>query len=395
MANVGAFDPFAGLFAAEQLTYGVPITVDASFIRVPIRNENLQFVKRPGPIDREYGTEGTLQNLHFLGSFVQGSIEVYPRYDSKFFHWLLAHAMGDESVLANVWVNGVAADLASMTSAYKQNTNISNGLTLRRLLAGQSSTGHYDEVDSWVPIGWTLTIPGDGSRPYFTFPGLGAGVTPKDSTSWASPPLVTGVERVKPSDYDLNTRVNAHFKVGQVDASSLTDWKFKTITIEYGRAIELNDPYTSHPSEVLKPIKTQKNNVTVRIELDLEQILPTAGNDDWHPKYMFRTETEGCLDLVMEGTTQVGAGANYAMRVSLPRVKFRAVGDPMNQPIIPQTVEGQVLGATSIVSRTGIDEGSVLGFGTDSDARVFVHCGNQDQGRSADDTWTLQLPSST
>ena len=381
---------------AEQAAFDTPITADGSFIRLPLRNSDVKFEKRPGPVDREFGVDGTLKNLHFLGSFVSGTIECYPRLDSQAFHWLLGHAMGDETYIADEWVNGVA-NATSELRAYKATTNVSEGLTLRTLLAGQTAAGHYDEITGLIPTGWFVEFPADGGRPYFGFPCLGKTKVAKDSSGWASPPLDLGTVRVKPSDYDIPNRTNAHYKTGEKVQASLNDWGFRSLRIEYQRALELNDPYTSSPGTTIKPVKNGKNNVIVRAELDLEQIKPYSGQDVWHPKYLFDTEGEGIIDFVLESLTSSGAALPYAMRFNLPRIKYRSVTEPFSQGgIITQTVEGQVLGLENgITTRAGIDEAasSVLAFGADSDVRIFVANKTSDSPRGAAKTYSAQLPS--
>ncbi len=400
MANVGAHDPFAGLFLAEQTAFGTPIASDAAFIRVPLRNEDLKFEKRAGPVDREYGTDVTLKNQHFLGSFVQGTIEVYPRFDAQWFHWLLGYAMGDETLVSSLeWVNGVVQSAGSQLNGYKATANIPAGFTARRLLAGETAVGHYDQITGLIPTGWFLEIPGDGSRPFFGFPCLGKTKVALDSTSWAAPPADLGTVRVKPSDYDLDNRTDAHYLTGEKTSVTLNGWKFRTLRIEYQRSLELSDPYTSHPNDVIKPNKTGKNNVTVRLELDLEQIQPyVGGSEDWHPKHLFDIEGESVLDLVMESLTGItGPALPYALRMSLPRIKWRSATDPLNSPgVIQQSFEGQVLGADAIIARPTVDlaASSVLAFGADSDVRIFICCANDDSIRGTSKTFSAQLPSS-
>jgi hypothetical protein len=399
VANVGSDDPFAGLFLAEQSSFDIPITVDGSFIRVPIRNSDLRFEKRQGPVDREFGTDGTLKNIHFFGSYVSGTVEVYPRFDAQWWHWLMAYAMGDETWIADEWVNGKAnGSGAAGLSAYKATTNIPAGFTARTLLAGESSTGHYDRVTGLIPTGWFVEFNNDGSRPFMGFPMLGKTQTSIDSSSWAAPPADLGTARVKPSDYDLDNRSNAHFLTGEKVQASLNAWGFRTLRIEYQRALILNDPYSSAPNSVAKPNKNGKNNVTVRIELDLEQIQPFAGGDTWHPKYIFQQEGESILDFIVESLTGLGATYPYAWRMNLPRIKWSNVPNPMSQAgVIPQTCEGQVLGLdVGITTRADVDEAasSVLSFGTESDVRILVARKNGDSPRGAGKTFTAQLPSS-
>lgn len=366
MVLVRGHDAFTALEIAEQTVDWD--TAGTTFYRVPLLSETLTYVRDLYPKSREFGATGAIDFIEPGRAVARGSITVHPRYNARWFHILMAHAFGSETVIPDEWVDGGASGTVGNTHGYTFAAALPNGLTLRVHKSGPSDSGYVDDFIGGLVSRVTWEQPEDDiARVTFDF--VAKSVTTALASGIADPGATAGTVYLKPRDL---SNTGAMFETG---ASYGWAQNIRSFRLIWDRNIDFEPNFLQDPDTPVKPGVTDTRDVTIEIGSLLEQNYGAA-NSPWTE---FLAKTESRLNIIYTSTSLVQGSDPYAIRFNMPKMIWEAVENPVSAPAEnPFTMRGRGVDG-AVLNSAGYDENTVDATGDPADLRCFIAVKNTDE----------------
>lgn len=326
MVLVRGQDALSVCQVGEESTWGTAAT---TFYTVPLTLPGESFVLKRDQFQqaREFGGIGAREAIEYGRSSVEGSLTVTPRYEGRWFHILMAHALWSETVVVDTHVDGttITAPDSGNLHIYAPSATPPVGMTFRIWKGGPGPVGSstWDIFVGCLVTSFTIEQPEDDIL-RFTFNWVGKSVS--TATASGSPAAIAGVQLF--GARHASTALGGYIKTG----ATLTALNARSWQLTFDRKLVADPAFLNNPDQLDKPGVTDIREVRLRINSLLEQDYNAANK----PATEYKAGTQSKFDALYSNAVAVGNKV-YAVRFEMPAIKWTAVDNALKDPAVPPT----------------------------------------------------------